>query len=196
LGRLGEPSAAAWLNPFEDSGVNPALLASRGELAPSVAVPDPALALSRDAQRKDELRRLRAALQAYNQAHGRFPCTIGDSWLWSVTGPSWLKDNAEGCAGESSFDLEHELMSPLPVDPINTDPANNTVAFWQPGGYVYGYRGSLQRCPAAKNGHYFVIGARLENESDPDGTVKVSECDGTPLAWPDGVFALTSEEEH
>ena len=87
-------------------------------------------------------------------------------------------------------------MSQLPADPINAaDPRSATGAFWEPGGYVYGYRGSLDRCPANKKGQYYVIGARLENEDDQDGELKVAECDGSPLSWPDGVFALTSEEQ-
>jgi hypothetical protein len=137
-------------------------------------------ARTRDARRKADLRTIGERFVAFYRQHGRYPCIM--SWQYSSAGPDWIADQWAVCGTSGPFDLG----APLPMDPVN-----QTGAFWR-GAYVYGYGWARGGCPVSARGHYFVLGARLEDRDDPDLVRRPTDCYNEPIPWPDDVFAITS----
>jgi peptidoglycan/LPS O-acetylase OafA/YrhL len=148
-------------------------------------------AAERDKVRKADIRGLADALQHYYDTNGRYPCQADNHWVWSSGGEQWLHDDNTACGAPQAIPLTPHYVTQLPVDP-----RAGQGALWVPGSYVYGYRGYFSSCPEVPNGQFFVLGAQLESKADPDGQVRVMDCTGNTLAWPDGVFVVTSRERH
>ncbi|MBV9354598.1 MAG: hypothetical protein JO023_03615 [Chloroflexi bacterium] len=148
---------------------------------PPVASP---AALARDAQRKADLQQVRDQLLAYRERYGRFPCPGVGQWQFSSAGPQWIADLSPDCGASPPGSL-----GALPVDPVN-----QPGAFWA-GALGYGYRAYGAECPEWMRGQYFVLGARLENSSDPDLAERPRDCTNVVIPWPADVYALTSDDQ-
>lgn len=146
-------------------------------------------AAERDSTRKQDIRAIQTALQAYFRQHGRYPCPGTNDWQWSEANRSWIRDRPGTCGATRTVMFGPPFLESVPADPINVG-----QNFWSSAGHVYGYRGYQRGCPPEKNGKFFVLGAQLENKDDPDGRRKILDCTGQPFAWPDGVFAVSSDD--
>lgn len=106
---------------------------------------------SRDTKRKEDLRRIRQALEMYYTDNRNYPqaggCAYGaNCYVYSTAGPSWIPALTAG--------------GYLPAVPV--DPKNNAEQPWSTGYYSYAY-GNV-----TANGQAYDLTAQLENTSDPD----------------------------
>ncbi len=105
---------------------------------------------SRDAQRKNDLKKIQIALQLYYQDHGVYPSTynsISGYWQDYSTGSQpWIPE------------LISQYIEKLPVDPVS--------------GSVYMYVGYVYPNPSSQNGckagETYTLFTTLENAQDPD----------------------------
>lgn len=128
----------------------------------------------RDTKRKADLNAIVKALEIYHQQYDRYPCTTG--WQTSIPqGGYWITDTPD-CG---SHPLGDRFMSQMPNDPINTADDN---APWKENKYSYAYWADstegIEGCPGSA-GKYYILMARLENESNAEAASVHRFCDGT-----------------
>lgn len=134
----------------------------------------------RDAKRKADLNAIVKALEIYHQQYDRYPCT--DGWQTSIPqGGYWITDTPS-CG---SHPLGGRFMSQMPNDAINTSiPAGGNNYPWENNQYSYAYwAGNTETysgCPGSA-GKYYILIARLENESNADRVNAHMFCDGETL---------------
>ena len=116
------------------------------------------------AQRKADLARIKAALEAYHQAHGAYPISLEFRGLQSADG----KDPAVGVAG-----LAPAFIDNLPVDPGRSDESHSEYLYASNGSdYKVLAHGPTQSCVYAK-------------EQNPELLDPVRDCWGFGY-WTDG----------
>lgn len=105
--------------------------------------PGAQLGRSRDAQRKNDIRVIKQAVEEYAVINGSYPNT-GGAWVQSTSPGTWITQ------------LNSGYLKKLPIDPIN-----NTASPWitTSANYSYAYR---------SDGVYYALAARLESPTDPD----------------------------
>lgn len=108
---------------------------------------------ARDTRRKNDLKTITSALNAYYANNGRFPppssaCTSGCCHVKSTAGSDWIAA------------LVPDYIEELPVDPINKPTSDNQP--WLNSNYGYTY-GNL-----STDGQTYDLTTRLENAQDPD----------------------------
>lgn len=126
--------------------------------------------LSRDSKRKQDLQAIANALELFYADYKRFPATSttdnANLWAYSKTsGGSWIVDRT------TSTGLASAYMSQLPVDPVDNGNIFKNTNGGAKNGYYYKSSGDLGSCKA---GQHYILGALLENGSDPEGSTKNS----------------------
>lgn len=141
--------------------------------------------IARDAKRKADLRSIAVALELYNQANKRYPCSGDGQVFLSTTAGFWIADRTtDGCNNASALPLNSSYINMMPKDPKNT--GNPALGFY---GYSYNALPDASSinpsCPSGDS-QYYVLRTRLENSNDPDscGKKEIFSCDTSTSLCP------------
>lgn len=127
-----------------------------------------ALAKARDTQRKNDLRQIQIALEAFKADHGHYPT---NPWAKSASGGNWIVDTSTNLPLDQAY-----LKNPV-LDPVNT---GGGYGFENWSGYTYSYYSGGWCFPAGTN---YILIAHLEGDNGvhPQQYTRTGECGGW---WP------------